>query len=70
MSLLQELHNRTRIQQARERGIWPQLGEIPTIEHVRRLAQAGEKALAIKLYRQICHVSLKDAKEIVQGLAG
>lgn len=70
LSFLQQLHSRAKVQSARERGLWPKLGEIPTIEHVRRLSQAGEKVLAIKLYRQICHVSLKDAKEIVEGLGG
>jgi hypothetical protein len=65
-----ERHSRRQIQQARERGLWPHLGEPPTPEHVRRLAQAGEKILAIKLYRQIHRVSLADAKAAVEKLAG
>jgi len=64
------LHWRKQTQKARERGLWPQLGELPTLEHVKRLAQAGEKILAIKLYRQIHPVSLEDAKAAVDKLAG
>jgi len=65
-----QFHSRQQIQQARARGFWPQLGEFPTIEHVKRLAQAGEKILAIKLYRQIHGLSLADAKAVVDNLTG
>ena len=65
-----QLHSRQQIQQARVRGLWLQLGELPTLEHVKRLAQAGEKILAIKLYRQIHRVSLAEAKAAVAKLAG
>ena len=64
------LHSRQRIQQAREKGLWPPLGEVPTLEHVKGLAGAGEKILAIKLYRQIHPVSLLDAKAAVEKLVG
>jgi tRNA A-37 threonylcarbamoyl transferase component Bud32 len=57
------------IQQALERGLWPQEGENPTLEHVKRLAQAGEKNLAIKLYHQVRAVSCKDARAAVENLA-
>jgi tRNA A-37 threonylcarbamoyl transferase component Bud32 len=65
-----ELSSRRQIQQARENGLWPQLGEVATLEHVKRLAQAGEKKLAIKLYRQIHGASAADAKAAVEKLAG
>ena len=63
-------YSRQRIQQAREKGLWPPLGEAPTLAHVKGLAQAGEKILAIKLYRQIHPVSLVEAKAAVEKLAG
>jgi ribosomal protein L7/L12 len=63
------LHGRQQIQQARERGLWPGVGERETIEHVKGLAQAGEKKLAIKLYRQIHHgASVSNAKAAVETL--
>ena len=62
------LHSRQEIQRARDAGLWPSLGEMPTPDHVRRLAQAGEMILAIKLYRQIHPVSLRDAKAIVEKM--
>jgi ribosomal protein L7/L12 len=65
-----QLSSRRQIQQARENGLWPQPGEVPTLEHVKGLAQAGEKILAIKLYRQIHPVSLVEAKAAVEKLAG
>jgi Protein kinase domain len=65
-----QLHSLQRIQQARERGLWPKLGEVPTLEQVKGLAQAGEKVLAIKLYRQIERTSVSDAKAAVEKLAG
>jgi len=65
-----QLHSRQQIQQARGRGLWPQLGEVPTLDHVKGLAQAGEKILAIKLHRQIYGASLADAKAAVEKLAG
>jgi tRNA A-37 threonylcarbamoyl transferase component Bud32 len=67
---VRHLTSRLQIQKARERALWPQLGEIPTLAHVRRLAQSGEKVLAIKLYRQIHGVSSPEAKEAVKKLAG
>jgi predicted Ser/Thr protein kinase len=58
------------IQQARERGLWPPSGEAPTLEHVKRLAQAGEKNLAIKLYHQVRNVSCQEARAAVEKFAG
>jgi tetratricopeptide (TPR) repeat protein len=63
-----QLNSRKEIQRARESGMWPQLGEVPALEHVKRLAQAGKKVLAIKLYRQMHGASLADAKAAVEKL--
>jgi hypothetical protein len=68
LSVGQSVYWRLKIRRAREEGLWPQQGEIPSLEHVKRLAQAGEKFLAIRLYRRICLASAKDAKELVDGL--
>jgi hypothetical protein len=61
---------RREIQLARERGLWPPLGEQPSLEHVKRMIQAGETIMAIKLYRQIHGMSFADAKAAVDNLAG
>ena len=63
-------YSRQRIQQARAEGLWPQLGDLPTLGHVKALAQAGEMILAMKLYRQIHQVSWLDAKAAVEKLVG
>jgi tRNA A-37 threonylcarbamoyl transferase component Bud32 len=63
-----KLSSRWQIQQARDRGLWPQLGELPSLDQVKRLAQAGEVILAIKLYRQMHGASLADAKAAVKKL--
>ncbi|MGA2557949.1 MAG: hypothetical protein ABSG04_16890 [Verrucomicrobiota bacterium] len=68
--VVHELRLRHKIQQARKRGLWPPAGEFPGLEHVQRLAQAGEKALAIKLYRRIHGVSLAESRAVVEKLAG
>jgi len=65
-----QIYTRHQVQKAREKGLWPQLGELPTLEDVKRLAQGGEKILAIRLYRQILNVSLEDAEAAVRKLAG
>ena len=64
-----KLSSHLQISQAREKGMWPQWGELATLEHVKRLAQAREKKLAIKLYRQIDAVSAAAAKTVVERLA-
>ncbi|HUD47554.1 MAG TPA: hypothetical protein VMR33_12030, partial [Candidatus Baltobacteraceae bacterium] len=64
-----QLTSRSQIQKSREKGLWPQVGEVGTLEHVKRMAQADEKVLAIKLYRQIHGASLADAKAAVEKLA-
>jgi Tfp pilus assembly protein PilF len=60
---------RWEIRHARERGLWPPLGEDPTLEHVKRMVQAGETIMAVKLYRQIHGGSFADAKAAVEKLA-
>lgn len=66
---LAALNSRRRIAGARERGLWPTLGHIPTDEDVKRLAKAGEKILAIKLCRQIHGMGLAEAKAAVEKMA-
>jgi serine/threonine protein kinase len=56
------------IRRAREIGLWPASGEIPTLEHVKRLAAAGESILAIRLYRQMHPVSLAEAHAVVEKM--
>jgi predicted Ser/Thr protein kinase len=63
-----QLYSREQIRAARDAGLWPQGGEVPTLDHVKRLAQAGRPILAIRLYRQIHRVSLADAKAIVEKM--
>jgi ribosomal protein L7/L12 len=52
---------RQRDERARLQGLLPPQGQVPTDEDVKRLAQAGEKITAIKLYRQIHGGGLKEA---------
>jgi serine/threonine protein kinase len=61
---------RWEIRHARERGLWPPLGEGPTLEHVKRMVQAGETIMAIKLYRELQGASYSEAKAAVTKLAG
>jgi serine/threonine protein kinase len=58
------------IRLARERGLWPPLGEQPSLEHVKRMVQAGETIMAIKLYRELQDASFPDAKAAVEKLDG
>ena len=62
------LSQRRAVQKAREKGLWPEYGEVPTDENVRKLALAGEKILAIKLYRQLHGGDLKEAKAAVEKM--
>jgi predicted Ser/Thr protein kinase len=65
-----QLHSRQKIKEVRERGLWPKLGDLPNLEQIKGLAQAGEKVLAIKLYREMYGVPLADAKAAVEKLVG
>ncbi len=53
----------------RSNGLYPPPGT-GTIEHVKSLATRGYKIPAIKLYREINGVGLKEAKEAVEKLTG
>ncbi|HVU38699.1 MAG TPA: ribosomal protein L7/L12 [Opitutales bacterium] len=44
------------------------IGPAPTMEDVKRLAAAGNKIAAIKAYRMIHRVGLKEAKDAVEAL--
>ena len=57
------------IRLARERGLWPPLGEQPSFEHVRRMVQAGEAIMAIRVYRELQPASFAEAKAAVELLA-
>jgi hypothetical protein len=63
-----QLNSRKEINDARESGLWPQPGELPILEHVKLLAQAGKQRLAVKLYRQLHGASSADAKAAVEKL--
>jgi ribosomal protein L7/L12 len=69
VAALSALSSRQQIARARDRGLWPAIGQIPTDEDVKRLAKAGEKILAIKLCRQIHGMGLADAKAAVEKMA-
>jgi ribosomal protein L7/L12 len=51
----------------RARGVYPEEGK-ETDDDVRRLAQGGEKILAIQRYRALHKVGLEEAKEAVELL--
>jgi ribosomal protein L7/L12 len=59
--------SRTRERRALESGMYPQPGE-GTDSDVRRLVMSGEHMLAIKLYREIHHVGLKEARDAIDTL--
>jgi ribosomal protein L7/L12 len=61
---------RQKAEHIRLQGLLPSPGQIPTDGDVKRLAQAGEKITAIKIYRQIHGGGLKEAKDAVDKLAG
>jgi hypothetical protein len=63
------LYSRQQLQRARQRGLWPPLGQIPTDEDVKRLAKDGEKMLAIRMCRQIHNLGFAEAAAVVQKLA-
>ena len=63
------LKSRRAVKCAQAQGLWPAPGKVPEIADVKRLAKAGEKILAIKLYRQIRNVNLREAKDVVDRLA-
>lgn len=60
---------RARRRRARELAIYPRPGS-GTDADVGRLLDAGEKTLAVRLYRELYRVDLKSAREAVEELAG
>ncbi len=54
-----------KVQGLRSRGVYPQEGQAKE-QDVLRLLQAGEKIMAIKCYRELHGVGLKEAKEAVE----
>ncbi len=60
---------RQKAEHIRLQGLLPNPGQVPTDEDVKRLAQAGEKIMAIKIYRKIHGGGLKEAKDAVEKLA-
>jgi ribosomal protein L7/L12 len=64
------IQTRQKVQRARQRGLWPPLDQIPTDADVERLAEAGERVLAIKMCRQIHGMGLAEAKAVVERMAG
>jgi len=61
---------RQKAEHIRLQGLLPSPGQVPTDEDVKRLAQAGEKIAAIKIYRRIHSGGLKEAKDAVEKMAG
>jgi ribosomal protein L7/L12 len=62
-----DVASRMRERRARESGLYPPPGSGSQAD-VERLIAAGETMLAVKLYREIHHVGLKDAKEAVDNI--
>ena len=62
------LVSRQQTKRLRSLGLLPEPGQIPTVEHLKRLAAAGQKIQAIKMYREIYRVGLKEAKDAVEKL--
>jgi len=52
----------------RSLGLLPEPGQIATVEDVKRLIAAGQKIQAIKMYREIYGVGLKEAKDAVEQM--
>ena len=62
-----EMVSRMRERRARESGLYPLPGNSSDAD-VERLIAAEETMLAVKLYREIHRVGLKEAKEAVDGI--
>lgn len=59
--------SRRALDKARREGRYPQEGK-GTLTDVQRLVRSGDKILAIRLYREINKVGLKEAKDAVEKL--
>ena len=60
--------SQSRIDRSRQQGIYPEPGQ-ETDRDVERLVSMGRKIDAIKVYRAVHKVGLKEAKEAVEALA-
>jgi ribosomal protein L7/L12 len=60
--------NRAHIRKLRESGLYPPSGQ-GTPADVKRLIMEGQKIAAIKLYRQVHGVGLKESREAVERIA-
>jgi ribosomal protein L7/L12 len=60
-------YNAMRIRRLRLRGLYPEPGQA-TMQHVKSLISTGNKALAIRVYREIHSVSLKQAKQAIENI--
>ena len=60
--------SRARVERLRQQGVYPASGQESEAD-VERLLLMGHKIEAIKVYRAIHRVDLKDAKEAVEQLA-
>jgi len=60
---------RRKVEKLRAMNVYPQAGK-EKLEDVLNLLSHGEKVMAIRCYRSIYKVSLKEAKEKVEKLVG
>ena len=66
--VIASLVSRLQTGRLRSRGLLPEAGQTPTVEDVKRLIAAGETIQAIKMYREIHGVGLKEAKDAVEKM--
>jgi ribosomal protein L7/L12 len=52
---------------ARREGLYPQEGK-GTLDDVKRLVKSGQKILAVRLYREMYKVGLREAKDAVEKI--
>jgi len=57
--------NTKKVQSLRVRGLYPEEGKAKD-EDILRLLKAGEKIMAIKCYRELHGLGLKEAKDAVE----
>ena len=69
VAIVSILGSKRKVVELRARGIYPQVG-MARDEDVLRLLQAGEKIIAIRCYRELHRVGLKEAKDAVETLEG
>ena len=69
-SVSEVYQSRRQIRLARERGLWPPSGHVPTEADLKRLVKAGEKTLAIRMCRQLHNLGSYEAQAVVEKMAG